>query len=695
MKWLLWMLPAAMLSAQPLITDLEPRGAQKGRPFTLTLVGRNLGEGAQIRSTMPATFTPLTPEKTGPMAQGRYASFLVEPADSLAVGVYPIRVETPDGISNIQLFAIGAFPEYAEDESRPGALPNSNDTIETAQPLPSAPLTVNGTLQGPERDVFRISAKSGEKRVFEVEARRCGSAIDPELEIQDASGKTLARSDDAPLLGLDTRLEYTFPRDGYYYVVLHDARYSTQNANFYRLKIGSYPYPQEVFPLGGRRGEIVETSLGPQKIKVDLRNAPVNAREVSVNLPDSPTLPLPFAIGNDPEVIAPVTGDLALPVTINGRLAKPGEVDRYKLRVSPGEPLALRMQARELGTSKLMAVITVFDEKGNQLGRSGDEPLADDLYNVNQSRTAGDPMLRVKAPAGAQNVIVTVEDLALRGGPNYAYRLNIESLAQDFRVILATPYVNVPAGGSVVVPVTVQRQGFEGEVQLRVANAPKGLRVEGGFVVAGAPVKETPQNRNSAGALFLTADPGVKIAPLELKVEGVGQLTDGTMLVRQAEGPGMSIGVSGANEQGAVDRQRPITAPWLGLELPIAETKPRAGTLEVSLLSRKRMEEGDQMQFRWKWTLRDASQPLPKSVNADMIGAADIRVIDMQTDPKDRTAGTFLITTTKLTRPSKYDMYIRGRLNVDGQQEDVVSRPISVEVQEVKGSNAAEAGSNK
>ena len=96
------------------------------------------------------------------------------------------------------------------------------------------------------------------------------------------------------------------------------------------------------------------------------------------------------------------------------------------MRVSPGEPIAFRIQARELGTSKLMAVITVFDEKGKMLARSGDEPLADDVYNVNQSRTAGDPMLRVKAPEGSSNVVVTVEDLALRGGVNYAYRLNAQ-----------------------------------------------------------------------------------------------------------------------------------------------------------------------------------------------------------------------------------------------------------------------------
>ena len=368
---------------------------------------------------------------------------------------------TPYGISNVQLFSVGTFPEFTEDESRPGALPNTNDTIEGAQPLPAGPLVVNGKLRGPERDIYRISAKAGEKRVIEVEARRCGSAIDPVIELQDASGKVLARSEDAALLGLDARLEFTFPREGYYYVVVHDARFSTQTANFYRLKIGSYSYPQEVFPLGGRRGETMQVSLGTQKITVDLRNTPADTRQIFINLPDNPALPVPFAVGDAPEVAEPVTADLRAPVTINGRLSKPGEVDRYPIQVTPGEALTFRIQARELGTSKLMAVISVFDAKGVKLAQAGDEPLAEDVYNVNQSRTAGDPEVLVQVPPDAHVLTVQVEDLARRGGPAYAYRLNVRKGGQDIRVILNTAFVNVPAGGSVAVPVAVERHGFE------------------------------------------------------------------------------------------------------------------------------------------------------------------------------------------------------------------------------------------
>ncbi len=295
----------------------------------------------------------------------------------------------------------------------------------------------------------------------------------------------------------------------------------------------------------------------------------------------------------------------------------------------------------------------------------------------------------MQAPAGVNQVTVTVEDLALRGGPDYAYRLNIQPVAQDFRLILNSAFVNVPAGGSVAVPVTVQRQGYEDDIQLRVANAPKGLRVEGGYVVAGLPVKETPQNRNSRGVLILTSESGEAFELQDLTVEGVATLPDGSTIVRRAEGPGMIVNVSGASEQGAVDRQRTLTAPWMGLELVAAPTKPSAATLEVTMLERTRMSEGDQIKFRWKWIARDVTQAFPKLVTAEMVGSADVRVIDMQPDAPDASTGTFLMTTTRLTRPSRYDMFITGRLSLSGgEQEDVVSRPIAVKVDEVGAGNA-------
>ena len=109
----------AAIAATPVLTELKPRGAEIGRPFTLTAVGRNLSEGARVTTTLPGAFTLVmpTPQPGTMLTPGRSVTFLVEPNADVAPGVYPIRVETPSGISNILLFTLGTYPEVTEEES--------------------------------------------------------------------------------------------------------------------------------------------------------------------------------------------------------------------------------------------------------------------------------------------------------------------------------------------------------------------------------------------------------------------------------------------------------------------------------------------------------------------------------------------------------------------------------------------------
>ncbi len=85
---LLFSISLAASAAAPELTELEPRGAQRGKSFTLTIVGKNLPEGAKVLSNLPALFTPLTPPEEK-MAAGRKLPFLVELKADAAVGTYP------------------------------------------------------------------------------------------------------------------------------------------------------------------------------------------------------------------------------------------------------------------------------------------------------------------------------------------------------------------------------------------------------------------------------------------------------------------------------------------------------------------------------------------------------------------------------------------------------------------------------
>jgi len=95
---------------------------------------------------------------------------------------------------------------------------------------------------------------------------------------------------------------------------------------------------------------------------------------------------------------------------MNGRISKPGEVDRYKIAVSPGEHWAFELRARGLGTSRLDGVVTVYDSKGKKLASAGDQPPKEDVFSLlSAGRTSSDPWLDFKVPAGANEIVVTVK----------------------------------------------------------------------------------------------------------------------------------------------------------------------------------------------------------------------------------------------------------------------------------------------
>ena len=253
--------------AAPVIRDMTPHGAQRGRTFRLVLKGSDLLHGAKLETTLPGAISRLAPD--GEAKPDTTLPFLVELKKDAAVGVYPLRVVTADGLSNLMLFSVGDLQESEEKESeapKPG-----NGTLTTAEAI-AAPVVISGTLTDADVDLFSFQAKAGQRLVFETEANSLGSAIDPAVEILDNAGKQIAKNDDAAGAGIDARLEVTFARAGTYYVRVHDSKYSDQAQHFYRLKIGSYPFAGAMFPIGGRRGQAVTVELVGGNLTAPVRN---------------------------------------------------------------------------------------------------------------------------------------------------------------------------------------------------------------------------------------------------------------------------------------------------------------------------------------------------------------------------------------------------------------------------------------
>ncbi len=663
MKLLSVLLPVALSAAPPVLNKLEPWGAQRGKAVTLTIAGQALTEGAKVITTLPGTFTPLTP------SMGRL-SYLVELKADAPVGLYPIRLDTPNGLSNVLLFSLGDFMEIDEAD---------------AAAIEQIPVTVNGTLKAAQIDSYKIHGKAGERRVIEVEARRIGSAIDPALRILDSAGKPLMRVDDTPGLGVDCRIDFTFPREGDYTVEIHDTRFSDQTVNFYRLKMGAYSYAGAMFPLGWKRGEAVEVELSGGNLAAPVKVKPEGAWVRFANSVGS--MPLPFVLGERPESLEPAGEGphaLAPGTVLNGRIGKPGERDRYRFAVTAGKDYLVELGARGLGTSRLDGVITVYDAAGKRIDSAGDVPPKQSVFaTIAAGDVASDPYLIFRAPRDAKEVQIAVEDIAGAGGAAYGYRLTAREQPPDFEISLATPYINVPAGSTATVSVNVERRGFEGPVQLSVANAGDDLEVSGG-TVPGEIVLADGRGLSRRGVLAISAKPGAKARTTDLEIWGEAKLPDGSVIRRKALGPGMITPIRGT--LGFVDPNRrnqnkPFTAPWLGLGLPArVVASESAGALEVAGPRRVRIVQGMRHDFAWTFASKTPGVRAPMAVTPDTPGALDLRLTDRAAGERKAGAGTLTMNTTIGTPASTFDVILSARAGAGMEEETLYAPAVTVEV---------------
>ena len=117
-----------------------------------------------------------------------------------AVGVYPIRVVTDEGLSNPVLFAVGQVQQVPEVES--------NNAFSSAQGIPN-PVVVEGECSGNDEDFFRFHGRKGDRIVVDALCSRIGSGVDPMIRLTTADGRFIASADDTPgLLPMRTSRPY-------------------------------------------------------------------------------------------------------------------------------------------------------------------------------------------------------------------------------------------------------------------------------------------------------------------------------------------------------------------------------------------------------------------------------------------------------------------------------------------------------
>ena len=204
---------APAMAAPPLIKDISPSGVRRGEPADLILSGTSLSGNPRLI----APFSARSEALKGSDASSWKVKLTVDP--TVAVGVYPVRIQTDDGISNPFLLAVGQLPQVVEREE--------NSTFELAQPIPEPPVVVEGRVAGNDVDHFRFRGRKGQRIVLDAQCARIGSGIDPTIRLTTATPRRtyVASADDTPGLLTDARLTAVLPEDSDYVVEISDTRY--------------------------------------------------------------------------------------------------------------------------------------------------------------------------------------------------------------------------------------------------------------------------------------------------------------------------------------------------------------------------------------------------------------------------------------------------------------------------------------
>ncbi|HXE53577.1 MAG TPA: hypothetical protein VN541_11200, partial [Tepidisphaeraceae bacterium] len=373
--------PAGVLAASPELQGVTPRGAQRGTEADLVFTGSRLADARDVLFYEPG----ITVTKVE-SSDAQHAKVHVRIDKDARIGIYPMRIRTATGLSELRTFCVTPYPVVEEKEP--------NNDLGTAQSV-ELNTTVTGTIQNEDVDTFAIEAIKGQRITAEVIGIRLGDAMfDPYVAILDSKRFAIAESDDTALARQDPIASAIIPADGKYYVQVRDTSYSGGGNFHYLLSIGTFPRPTTVYPLGGKPGEELSLKFigdvaGEFTQTIKLPSEPADEWEVFAEkdglLPPSPNflrisnLPnvLEQSPNQDPAHATAYTGEL--PVSLNGIISKPGEIDYFRFKAHKGMVVDVRVLARAL-RSPLDSVIFLLNEKGQQLTANDDSGGPDSYF---------------------------------------------------------------------------------------------------------------------------------------------------------------------------------------------------------------------------------------------------------------------------------------------------------------------------
>ncbi len=453
--------------AQPTLSHATPGALVPGTTTELTLHGAKFDGPVRLWTSFSARIEllpadPAQKERTSLTAQ-------VTLAPGTACGIGGIAVATPQGLSDVLYLAIDELPSTAD---------NGNNHAPASPQEVSLPTAIDGLCDGTIFDYYRFSAKAGQRISCEVLATRLGWDFDPVVRVLDAAGNQVLAADDDPATAADTRFIFAAPADGQYVLELRDNRYKPGGR--YRLRLGDFPLVSTPLPLVATSGVISQLAFtGPATEGVGplaLLTAATSAETLPLTVRSSSGQPgwttllsidMPVFVETSPPDKPDEPTAAAVPGFFAGQLDSPKGRDAFSFSAIKGTPVSFRSITRSAGSGAIL-MLRLMNAAGNQVAES---PITD----------SDEPVLNFTIPEDGTYQL-TVEELAGRGGPDYAYGVEGRTGPQ-FTLSLKNDASNrirhsLSAGdGAFHLDVQCQRFAYDGPITLDIDSDRSGWQV--------------------------------------------------------------------------------------------------------------------------------------------------------------------------------------------------------------------------
>lgn len=675
------------------LDTLFPPAAKAGSEVEVAITGVDANDAKAVSFSHPGITA--TPKDKG---------FVVKVAADVPSGVYDARVSGPSGISNPRAFVVGDLPHSVE--------PATNNNLAAAAEL-AVDSTVCGTANAAAADFFKFTAKSGQRLVVECDAAEIDSMLVPIVAVIDANSSEIAAGRRGEVV------DFTAPRDGSYFIRVHDLTYAGGPNHFYRLTLSSGPHLDFIMPPSAKPG-------GKSKFTIFGRNLPgsspanlaghdgrpLERLEVEIDVPEKADVrvdglanpaaggvpgfsyrlrtprtsnavfiaftALPIVAETEPNNTPEVAQKLAGACEVAGQYFPAADTDIYSFDAKQGEVWWVEIVSRRV-ENPTSPFLLIQRENADVLEAYGSD------INVGGARfntATADPMLRFEVKEDGTYLIKT-RDLfgASRKDPRNTYRLVLRQGAGDFELAAlaepppekkddrsATPRAAlVRADGTSGLKVLVfRRDGFGGPIDLFAENLPEGVTAAPARVAAGA----------NEAVILLTGVEKPNPWAGAIRVVGKARVGD-TDVVREARGGVVRWNVADSNNEAV--RPRLTRDVALGVS---AEPAP----VSIAAAEEKRWEipAGGKVEIPLRVTRRGEFKEALKLRAAGPAGIETLKEIDVA--PADAKATLTLDLAAAKIAPGEHVVFLTAQTKGKFRGKDVVttvySAPIRIAVQE-------------